>query len=71
MDKPREEVKPAPPVYIKPERIGAPPIHIEQEILHGIRKALEDLHKTGGSSFHLSFVVDDKGKIGDAHFTIE
>ncbi len=46
-------------------------VHIKQDIIDGVRKALEDLYKSGGTSFHLSFVVDDTGKIGDAHFTVE
>ncbi len=52
-------------------QVGSPAVHIKQAILDGIRKALEDLHKTGGDSFHIAFVVDNHGTVGDAHFTIK
>lgn len=49
----------------------APTVHIKQDIVDGIRKALEDLHVTNSTSFHLSFPVGGEGTIGDAHFTIQ
>jgi hypothetical protein len=39
-------------------------------VVDGIKEALNDLHKTGGTYFHLSFPVSDEGHVGDALFRI-